>query len=176
MNIKINNCLYTNTDKWYKIITKIASISKGNLESKNPEKLIYNLANWGHLVPFEFVSFSCKLTAPKTSIIQMIRHRGFSIVERSMRYTKPLEKYKEYESLLEKTGGNYEFSRKHLPLGYLNEAYFSGNLRTWAHFIKLRRSKHAENDIRIISKLIENKFEEICPLTYTAIIENINNF
>lgn len=161
--------------QWYKLITKVASISKGKMDSTNPEKLIMNLAKWGHHVPFEFIHLTTLVQAPKTTIAQMIRHRGFGVVEQSFRYTEPIYawEYKEYQKILQETGDK-ELARKHLTLGTINNAYFTGNLRTWAHFIKLRRTPHAENDIRYITKGIEEIIKTKCELTYLAIINNIS--
>lgn len=56
-----------------------------------------------------------------------------------------------------------EQARALLPQSLLTKFYMGGNLRSWAHFIELRRDEHAQKEIQIIAERVADKLRELWP-------------
>lgn len=73
-----------------------------------------------------------------------------------------------YESLLEQ-GVAREQARAVLPQSLLTKFYMGGNLRSWAHFIELRRDEHAQFEVRVPADRIAEKLRQLWPESCKAL-------
>lgn len=73
-----------------------------------------------------------------------------------------------YQALLE-YGLAREQARAVLPQSLLTKFYMGGNLRSWAHFIELRRDEHAQLEIQIIANRVAEKLRELWPESCKAL-------
>lgn len=149
-----------------------ASLSHGIDKPKEPKELLTKLYNWGHMEPFEFVSFVWKLKIPIFLERQLLRHRHSSRVEMSLRYvtleedavqvfypeglTEPqrrvldngyLSAIEAYTKLI-KGGVPAEKARAALPLGLITTMYVSFNARSFDNFLRLRLDSHAQPEMQ----------------------------
>lgn len=67
-----------------------------------------------------------------------------------------------YENLVE-AGVAREQARAILPQALLTKFYMGGNLRSWAHFIELRRDEHAQAEVRVIADRIGSVLRDLWP-------------
>ena len=206
-------------------VARVASISYGNQEAANPEKLFQSIADRGHLSCLEFVpvlmegELSCGASLPANSLRQLpglmhhesvwgegamdreretepasaflvscplytrsqwMRHRSFSYLEMSRRYTKgskvAWEFYghgvgerdeggtpratefqraavAEYQRRID-SGMPQELARGCIPMEALTTFWCAGFDRDWREFIRLRSDAHAQPEIRVYSDWI----------------------
>lgn len=73
-----------------------------------------------------------------------------------------------YESMVE-SGVAREQARAVLPQSLLTKFYMGGNLRSWAHFIELRRDEHAQFEVRVVADRIAAKLSELWPESCKAL-------
>lgn len=74
-----------------------------------------------------------------------------------------------YRYLLSK-GVAREMARAVLPQSLLTRFYMGGNLRNWAHFIRLRKDEHAQYEVRVIAERIENELRALWPNSVEALL------
>ncbi len=79
------------------------------------------------------------------------------------------EKCLETYHLLLDMGVSREQARGVLPQTLMTEFYMTGNLRNWAHFLKLRLDTHAQKEVRDISLQIRNIIESHFPNALKAL-------
>jgi len=155
-------------DMWGSIIklAKTANLSYGGTKSYTEEtakELISRIVKLGHTSVLEFGGATFYVKAPIYTARQWMRHRHFSFLEKSGRYTKftedsiPKNAEKNLREEMEKQLKIYkellkthkkEDARMVLGTGFLTEFYVSGNLRTWLNFLQQRTSQKAQEDIR----------------------------
>ena len=73
-----------------------------------------------------------------------------------------------YNHLLE-SGVAREQARAVLPQSLLTKFYMGGNLRSWAHFIELRRDEHAQYEVQVVANRIAEKLKELWPNSCEAL-------
>lgn len=73
-----------------------------------------------------------------------------------------------YEELV-KQGVAREQARATLPQALLTKFYMGGNLRSWAHFIALRRDPHAQMEVQVVAERIAAKLKELWPNSCEAL-------
>lgn len=73
-----------------------------------------------------------------------------------------------YEELL-KAGVCREQARAVLPQSLLTKFYMTGNLRNWAHFIRLRKDGHAQAEIRVVAERIRDELKKLWPNSMEAL-------
>lgn len=73
-----------------------------------------------------------------------------------------------YEDLVS-NGVAREIARAVLPQALLTKFYMGGNLRSWAHFIALRRDPHAQFEVQVIAEKIAAKLKELWPESCNAL-------
>jgi thymidylate synthase (FAD) len=78
-----------------------------------------------------------------------------------------------YDSLLG-VGVAREQARAVLPQSLLTRFYMTGNLRNWAHFLKLRLDAHAQPEVQIIAQKIHNELVKLWPLPMQVLMEETN--
>jgi thymidylate synthase (FAD) len=64
-----------------------------------------------------------------------------------------------------------ELARGILPQSLMTEFYMTGNLRNWAHFLKLRLDSHSQYEIQLISNKILDILKDIYPVATEALVE-----
>lgn len=67
-----------------------------------------------------------------------------------------------YEGMLE-AGVCREEARAVLPESLLTRMFLGGTLRTWAHFLTLRTDPHAQYEIQVVARRIEEQLRELWP-------------
>ncbi len=85
----------------------------------------------------------------------------------SLLHKKCLESYQEAI----KDGVSREVARGILPQNLNTKFYMTGNLRNWAHFIKLRRSSDAQYEVRLIADQIHAILELHFPVSIKALLD-----
>lgn len=78
---------------------------------------------------------------------------------------------KTYEILLAE-GVAREQARSVLPQSLMTRFYMGGNLRNWAHFLKLRLDSHAQYEIQVIAKKCDNILQGLWPASLDALMGN----
>lgn len=78
---------------------------------------------------------------------------------------------KAYRTLLEK-GVAKELARSVLPVGQYTEFIWTVNARSLINFLSLRNDSHAQHEIAVYAKEIEDIFAELLPATYAAWCNN----
>jgi thymidylate synthase (FAD) len=76
-----------------------------------------------------------------------------------------------YESLLEQ-GVCREQARAILPQSLLTKFYMTGNLRNWVHFIRLRKDNHAQYEVQVVARRIEQALRKLWPNSMEALLPN----
>lgn len=196
--------------RWW--VAKVASLSYGNDDAKNHDKLFERIVRLGHLSCLEFVpapynGYSLPLASARTYTDidgtmgmyfnddisldkegneataflvecpifvarQWMRHRSFSYLEMSRRYTSgfkvPWTFYGEnqdtafaneiccsaYEDMIEKNVPA-ELARRVIPVSAFTKFWVAGYDRDWIKFIKLRSDEHAQPEIRAFSEAVK---------------------
>lgn len=64
-----------------------------------------------------------------------------------------------------------EQARAELPQSLLTRFYMGGNLRNWAHFLKLRLDGHAQYEVQVIAKKVHSILHELWPTSLEALIK-----
>ena len=77
-----------------------------------------------------------------------------------------------YEKMLE-DGVAPELARMILPQNLYTEFYMTGNLRNWAHFLKLRLDSHAQHEAQIVATQISAILEPLFPVSMSALMEHV---
>lgn len=73
-----------------------------------------------------------------------------------------------YEVLL-KHGVAREQARAVLPQSLLTRFYMTGNLRNWAHFVKLRTDEHSQKEVQVVANKISDKLDDLWPTSWRAL-------
>lgn len=78
-----------------------------------------------------------------------------------------------YKDRCERALRDYEFyihlgvareqARAELPQSILTRFYMGGNLRNWAHFLKLRMDSHAQSEVQCIASRVYQKLYDLWP-------------
>lgn len=76
-----------------------------------------------------------------------------------------------YKSMVE-AGVCAEQARMILPQNLYTQFYMTGNLRNWAHFLKLRLDSHAQREVQEVAKMCETIIAPLFPVSYKALMEN----
>lgn len=75
-----------------------------------------------------------------------------------------------YEDML-KGGVAPELARMILPQNMYTEFYMTGNLRNWAHFLKLRLDGHAQKEVQDVAKMVESTLKPLWPVSVEALMQ-----
>lgn len=75
-----------------------------------------------------------------------------------------------YESMVD-SGVAPELARMILPQNMYTEFYMTGNLRNWAHFLKLRLDGHAQLEVQQIAEQVLHILEPLFPESVKALME-----
>ena len=75
-----------------------------------------------------------------------------------------------YKSLVEEGKVAPEQARMILPQNLMTTFYMSGNLRNWAHFLKLRLDSHAQKEIRDVAEMARDLLTPLWPISMGALM------
>ena len=76
-----------------------------------------------------------------------------------------------YDELIRK-GIAREHARMVLPQNLMTKFYMTGNIRNWAHFLKLRSDSHAQKEVQIIAKHIDKILKKYYPECISVLLKN----
>ena len=168
-----------------KSIAEVATVSTGVLV-KDWERLVGLLVEKKHLTPLEFIQLRWEVYAPVFVRDQIFRHRTFSFVAQSQRYSKEaVEYYKparvkgcsqiisEYiykseqaaQDLLERGVPREIATRVRSSLRYSRFAMRT-DLRNLLHFLDLRLAKDAQWETRQYAKAMKKIAEKYYPTVF----------
>lgn len=74
-----------------------------------------------------------------------------------------------YEQMI-KDGVCREQARGVLPQNTMTSLYMTGNLRNWAHFIKLRREEGAQFEVQLVAARVEDLLNEHFPISARSLL------
>lgn len=149
------------------------------------EPLIKSLIDREHWSVFEFGILTFEITAPLYSVAQIERHRTGSYLEQSLRYSiaEPLtckpdipeSEYEFYEKCMQecfdrynealKRGWKRENARILLPQNHMKTFVMQIDLRNLFNFFKLRLSKAAQKETRIVAEQMRDLAATVFPLS-----------
>jgi len=64
-----------------------------------------------------------------------------------------------------------ELARMILPQNLYTEFYMTGNLRNWAHLLKLRLDVHAQHEVQVVAAQARDILQPLFPLSVAALME-----
>lgn len=179
-------------------VGRVCYKSEDKITNKSARKFIEGIIKRGHESIIEHYNITVKFITDRGVSHEIIRHRIASYAQESSRYCnyskekfdkeitviKPVDleyddaylvwydncQYAEnaYFSILEK-GYKPQVARSVLPTCVKTEIMVTMNLREWRHFIKLRSSKAAHPDIRILAIDLLNQFKNSIPVLFDDI-------
>ena len=176
------------------LIAKLASLSYNKKEAKDNVRLVSLLLERGHHSLFEFVALRRSrhyeiqyLEVPIFVARQIMRHRTFSYIERSFRYTQGDTRYFLYDNndftdiydaidftynkLLDKY--KKEVARVVLPMGTYTKLYIGGNVFAWTNFFIYRLDKAAQDVTRATATLMAREIKQYNKSMYDAILDEL---
>lgn len=155
-------------------------------------RLIKRLGEEHHDACFEHMVMSFNVDVPIFVARHIVRHRLGSFNELSGRYKsmsestcyvselvleeaqaiilenfeRCLENYKKLRAM----GIKKEDARVVLPLNTMTRIRWTGNLRYFTNFVKLRKTSHAQYETRLVAQVIHDELYKAWPLSTTAMI------
>lgn len=76
-----------------------------------------------------------------------------------------------YEYLLAE-GVCREQARAVLPQSLLTKFYMTGNLRNWAHFVRLRKDAHAQHEVQVVANRIDDTLRKLWPTAWGVLSDS----
>jgi len=168
------------------VIAEAATASTGR-DVPDWERLVRTLLQKGHLTPFEFVGLRWEIYAPVFVRDQMFRHRTFSFVAQSQRYSKEdveyyvptrVGQYAEHliqdhihqcelvaEELLEANVPREIATRVRPSFRYTRWAMRT-DLRNLMHFLQLRLAGDTQWETRQYAGAMYRMASTACPVTF----------
>ena len=80
-----------------------------------------------------------------------------------------MQAHSAYTELLD-NGVAPELARMILPQNMYTEFYMTGNLRNWAHFLKLRLDGHAQKEVQDVAQMVEEILRPLFPVSVEALM------
>ena len=74
-----------------------------------------------------------------------------------------------YNELI-KSGVCREQARAVLPQSLLTKFFMTGNLRNWAHFVKLRKDAHAQKEVQVVANRISDELYKLWPTAWGVLM------
>lgn len=180
-------------------VGRVCYKSEDKISDDSAENFVRNIIKRGHEAVIEHFNITVKFTTDRGVTHEIVRHRIASYAQESTRYcnyskekfgdqitvVKPVnikEGTREYEDwtkammcaetfymTLIDDGCSPQVARSVLPTCTKTEIMVTMNLREWRHFIKLRSSKAAHPDIRVLAINILKQFKEKIPVIFDDI-------
>ena len=177
----------------YAKIERCGRISHLSESKGKPEEFVRMLIKRGHESVLEHVSLTFHIVCDRAIMSELTRHRLASFTVESTRYVKYdemiivnppdiifspdcriewgkcVERNQATYDILRVFGITPEIARSVLPLCLKSELYMTANLREWRHILKLRTSKAAHPQMRVVAGQILQVFRDKLPV----IVEDI---
>lgn len=77
-----------------------------------------------------------------------------------------------YNAMLE-GGVCREQARAILPQSLLTKFYMTGNLRNWSHFVRLRKDAHAQKEVQVVARRIDNMLLQLWPNAWGVLSKEV---
>ena len=153
-------------------------------------KFVQNLIRRGHESVLEHCSITVRLITDRAITHELVRHRVASFSQESQRYVSyddvefimPVGIDKDYDLAMEamyKAEDSYQTMRKMglppqlarcaLPNMTKTEIIVTANLREWRHILKLRTSKAAHPQMRVLMIALLTEFKSKVPVVFDDI-------
>lgn len=177
---------------------RICYKSEAKATPESTEKFVAGLIRRGHESVIEHFSFSVHFICDRGVSHEIVRHRLASYSQESTRYCnysksdsitiiEPfgmdgsakweawndscLEAEKAYLFMIA-NGATPQQARAVLPNSLKTELIMTANLREWRHFLKLRTSKAAHPDMRVVAIKLLHMVKERIPVIFDDIVED----
>ena len=176
--------------------------SEDKITSESAERFVSQIIKSGHESVLEHFSFSVRFITDRGISHEIVRHRLASYSQESTRYcnygndkfngeitvVEPHQigeqksnwlkackiSEEQYFELLKTESA--QTARSVLPTSLKTEIIMTANLRTWRHFLKLRTSKNAHPDLRVLTIPLLKELKQLIPVVFDDIYEEeINN-
>lgn len=170
--------------------------SENRITDDSAKVFVENIIKRGHEAVIEHFNITVKFITDRGITHEIVRHRIASYAQESTRYVnyskdqfgseisvvKPVDiefgtkEYTNWEQAMLNAEASYftlldrgcspQVARSVLPTCTKTEIMVTMNLREWRHFIKLRASKAAHPDIRILAIDLLKQFRERIPVVF----------
>ena len=169
---------------------RICYKSEGKITDGSCVKFVQNLIRRGHESVLEHCSFTVKFVTSRDITHELVRHRVASFSQESQRYVSyddvefimpvGLDKdsnlafnamydAEEYYQTMRKLGLSPQLARCVLPNMAKTEIIVTANLREWRHILKLRTSKAAHPQMRVLMIALLNELKKKIPVVFDDI-------
>lgn len=185
--------------KHLETVGRVCYKSEDKIANESANKFVEGIIKRGHEAVIEHFNITVKFTTDRGITHEIVRHRIASYAQESTRYCnysknkfnneisviKPVdikENTQEYDDWLKammcaetayfnliNDGCKPQVARSVLPTCAKTEIMVTMNMREWRHFIKLRSSKAAHPDIRILAINLLKQFKEKIPVIFDDI-------
>lgn len=180
-------------------VGRVCYKSEQNITDESADKFVAGIIKRGHESVIEHFNITVKFTTDRGISHEIVRHRIASYAQESTRYcnysndkfnkeilvVKPVDLDCMSDAYLDWYGGclgaeiayfkmiergcKPQIARAILPTCTKTEIIVTMNLREWRHFIKLRSSKAAHPDIRILAIDLLRQFKNNIPVIFEDI-------
>lgn len=180
-------------------VGRVCYKSEANITDESANKFVSGIIKRGHEAVIEHFNITVKFTTDRGISHEIVRHRIASYAQESTRYcnyskdqfsneisvVKPVDIHEgtvEYEDWIRammcsemayftllKDECKPQVARSVLPTCTKTEIMVTMNLREWRHFIRLRSSKAAHPDIRILAVDLLKQFKISIPVIFDDI-------
>lgn len=180
-------------------VGRVCYKSESNITDKSANDFVSGIIKRGHEAVIEHFNITVKFTTDRGISHEIVRHRIASYAQESTRYcnyskdkfskeisvVKPVnivENTSEFEDWMKAMmcaetayfsliddGCKPQVARSVLPTCTKTEIMVTMNLREWRHFIRLRSSKAAHPDIRILAIDLLKQFKNNIPVIFDDI-------
>lgn len=180
-------------------VGRVCYKSENLIADESAEKFVAGIIKRGHEAVIEHFNVTVKFTTDRGITHEIVRHRIASYAQESTRYCnynkdkfgkeisviKPVDikegtkEYEDWVNAMKNSEASYfaliedgckpQVARSVLPTCAKTEIMVTMNMREWRHFIKLRASKAAHPDIRILAIDLLKQFKEIIPVIFDDI-------
>lgn len=165
--------------------------SEGNITDDSCIKFVQNLIRRGHESVLEHCSITVRLITDRAVTHELVRHRVASFSQESQRYVpydddvefimpvgidrdsnlafNAMYDAEESYQTMRKLGLSPQLARCVLPNMAKTEIIVTANLREWRHILKLRTSKAAHPQMRVLMIALLNEFKSKVPVVFDDI-------
>lgn len=187
--------------KHIELCGRVCYKSEDKITEGSAKTFIENILSRKHEAVLEHFNITVKFICDRGVTHEIVRHRLASYCQESTRYCNySKEKYNNEITVVEpfylqKGTSSYDVwenaciasekayfdmlndgctpqeARAVLPNSLKTELVMTANLREWRHFLKLRTSKAAHPQMRLVAKKLLGKFIELLPTVFGDIVE-----
>lgn len=180
-------------------VGRVCYKSESNITDESADKFVAGIIKRGHESVIEHFNITVKFTTDRGISHEIVRHRIASYAQESSRYCNySKDKFNKEISVIKPVNLDYmsdayldwyegctgaerayfkmiergckpQVARAILPTCTKTEIMVTMNLREWRHFIKLRSSKAAHPDIRILAIDLLRQFKNNIPVIFEDI-------